>query len=114
MKLELAVEILKEFNKWRRGEDAYGWYEEPEKNSQLPYTPAQIGVAIDTITTHVKQEFEMKQYAVTYRFIENGHECKATWGGGAVSKEAAIKISSDWYGFKKDGIRVLSCEVKEL
>ena len=47
MPIEEALKVLTEFNKWRRSEAPYGWYEEPEKTLQLPYTPKEIGEAID-------------------------------------------------------------------
>ena len=51
-----ALEILTEFNKWRRSEAPYGWYEEPEKTLQLPYTPAVIGEAIDVAIAILKEK----------------------------------------------------------
>lgn len=47
MSVEEALKVLIEFNKWRRGYVPYGWSEEPEKNLQMPYTPTDIGKALD-------------------------------------------------------------------
>ena len=50
-------------------------------------------------------------YMVTFTFVENGHECRTSWTGAAASREDAIAIAEDWFGFKKDGIKVLKTEV---
>lgn len=42
-----AAKILAEFNHWRRGEPPYDWSDDPAKRKELPYTPTQIGEAID-------------------------------------------------------------------
>ena len=47
MSVDDARKILVEFNKWRRGDDPYGWYEEPEKTLQMPYNSTEIGKALD-------------------------------------------------------------------
>lgn len=44
---EEAYEILSEHQKWRRGEDKYAWNEDPTKDMAMPYSPTQIGWAID-------------------------------------------------------------------
>ena len=42
-----ALEILLEFNKWRRAQGDYAWNEDPTKNKPYPFKPSQIGEAID-------------------------------------------------------------------
>ena len=49
MNLRKAIRILGEFNKWRRGEGIYQWNEDPAKNRNLPYSPTEIGEAIDEV-----------------------------------------------------------------
>jgi hypothetical protein len=45
MNLETAIEILREYNLWRRGEmDRHG------------YTPKQVGLAIDFVVEEFKKE----------------------------------------------------------
>ena len=51
-----ACNVLREFNQWRRGEGDYAWDEHPEKNKSLPYTPAIIGQAIDTVVDIVENK----------------------------------------------------------
>lgn len=54
-----AAKILAEFNKWRRGEPPYDWSADPTKRKELPFTPMQIGEAIDTAENVMKGENEM-------------------------------------------------------
>ena len=42
-----ACEILREFNDWRRGIGVYEFSDDPDKNAQCPYSPSEIGKAID-------------------------------------------------------------------
>lgn len=49
-----AAKILAEFNKWRRGEPPYNWSDDPKKRKELPYTPKQIGEAIDVAVEAMK------------------------------------------------------------
>lgn len=42
-----VIEVLEEFNEWRRGSGPYAWSEDPSKSRQFPYSPHEIGVAID-------------------------------------------------------------------
>lgn len=42
-----AIDVLTEFNRWRRGEGKYAWNEDPAKNAECPYSPKAIGQAID-------------------------------------------------------------------
>ena len=57
MDRKTAVEILREFNEWRRGEGKYEFSENPDENLQFPYTPKKVGKAIDFavkyLETHV-------------------------------------------------------------
>lgn len=54
-----AAKILAEFNRWRRGEPPYDWNDDPKKRKELPFTPMQIGEAIDTAENVMKGENEM-------------------------------------------------------
>lgn len=45
MRLPIAIDILSDHNKWRRGDDAV-----PASNPRL------LGIAIDTILEHLKNE----------------------------------------------------------
>ena len=47
MTYETAAKILKEFNRYRRGEGEYMWNEDPAKNKPLTLSPRVIGEAID-------------------------------------------------------------------
>lgn len=47
MSVKEALKVLIEFNKWRRGDAPYGWYEEPEKVVEMPYNPTEVGKALD-------------------------------------------------------------------
>lgn len=47
MSLVKATEIMREFQERRKGIGKYQWNEDPLKNKDLPYTPAEIGKAID-------------------------------------------------------------------
>ncbi len=49
-----VCEILLEFNEWRRGAGDYEFNEDPTKNKDCPYSPAEIGKAIDTAIKFLK------------------------------------------------------------
>ena len=51
-----AAKILAEFNRWRRGEPPYDWSDDPANRKDLPYTPKQIGEAIDIAVQAMKGE----------------------------------------------------------
>ena len=42
-----ARRILLEFNDWRRGIGPYEFKTDPAENTEFPYSPAEIGKAID-------------------------------------------------------------------
>ena len=47
-RLDMAIGILREFNKWRRAEGDYAFNEaDPSMNKPCPFTPEEIGKAID-------------------------------------------------------------------
>ena len=50
----IAIAVLEEFNKWRRGQGEYAWNEDPSKNKVLDITPEQIGFAIDYAVEFLK------------------------------------------------------------
>lgn len=50
MTSEKAIEILREHNRWRRGE---GEYDQP--GTTLPYTPKEIGIAIDVVIEEIEK-----------------------------------------------------------
>lgn len=50
MKAEEAIEIIKEMQKWRRGEEPYD-----VAPSAMPYTPNEFGCAIDCVTEIVQE-----------------------------------------------------------
>ena len=48
-----TYEVLREFNLWRRGEGKYeGFYQ------KFPYTPKEIGIALDVAIEKLKKEVE--------------------------------------------------------
>lgn len=47
MTYQQAQVILSEHQKWRRGEGKYAFSEDPLQNVDMPYTPTEIGCAID-------------------------------------------------------------------
>ena len=55
MTIKEAADILDEFNKWRRGQGKYGWKENPSEYLVCPYSPGEIGVAIDTLVEHARE-----------------------------------------------------------
>ncbi len=55
-----ALEILREFNQWRRAEGEYEWNEDPAKNKQLPFKPGDIGIAIDTAIDLMDKALNLK------------------------------------------------------
>ena len=50
METQKAIEILREHNRWRRGE---GKYDQP--GITLPYSPKEIGIAIDVVTNELEE-----------------------------------------------------------
>ena len=55
-----ALEILLEFNEWRRSQGKYAWNEDPAKNKQLPFTPKEVGEAIDTACSLMDKVVNLK------------------------------------------------------
>lgn len=55
-----ALKMLKEFNKWRRAEGEYEWNEDPTKNKNLPFTPKDIGIALDTAIDLMDKALNLK------------------------------------------------------
>ena len=53
-----ALEVLREFQMWRRCEGKYKWSETPSENETLPYTPKEIGFALDVAFDTLKKEVE--------------------------------------------------------
>ena len=41
------AKALRKYNRWRRGQGAYKWSEDPKKNKPCPYSPKTIGYLID-------------------------------------------------------------------
>lgn len=41
------LKVLKEYQDYRRGTGSYAWNEIPEKNKEFPYSPKEVGEAID-------------------------------------------------------------------
>ena len=41
------LKVLKEYRDWHRGIGGYAWNEIPEKNKEFPYSPKDLGEAID-------------------------------------------------------------------
>lgn len=56
----------------------------------------------------------MKTFLITFKFIENNHECKTSWTGTAVSESAAVDHAKAWFGFEEDGIEVISMDVQTI
>jgi len=42
-----AIEILKEYNMWRKGAGKYAWNDDPSKNANFPYKGNELSEAID-------------------------------------------------------------------
>ena len=42
-----ALKVLVEHQKWRRGEEPYGWSEDPVAVKPMPYSPKEVGEALD-------------------------------------------------------------------
>ena len=50
MNIKTAVEILDNYNKWRRWDDDF----ENGKSPEMPH-PKQIGIALDTVVRYLKE-----------------------------------------------------------
>ena len=48
MEYQTAYNILMCYQQWRRGEGKFAWNDDPEKNEMFPFSPQEIGAAIDT------------------------------------------------------------------
>lgn len=53
-----ALEVLSEFQMWRRGEGKYAWSETPFENEPLLYSASAVGVALDVAIETLKKEVE--------------------------------------------------------
>ena len=53
-----AYEVLREFQMWRRAEGKYKWIETPAENEPLPYSPREVGVALDVAIVTLGKEVE--------------------------------------------------------
>lgn len=47
MTYQQAHDVLAEYQQWRRGEGRYAWDGEPAKYPTAPFTPSELGEAID-------------------------------------------------------------------
>lgn len=56
---EKALEVLREFQMWRRGEGKYKWSETPSENETPPYSPGEVGIALDIAIATLKKEVEI-------------------------------------------------------
>lgn len=54
MKVEEAIKVLTEFNKWRRGEPPYDWNEDPSLMIEFPFDVKEVGEAIDEAINMLK------------------------------------------------------------
>ena len=55
----------------------------------------------------------MKYITIRFTFKENGSVHTTTWTARCVCEAAAIREAREWFGFDKDGIKVLKTEVIE-
>ena len=74
-----AAKILAEFNHWRRGEPPYDWSDDPKKRKELPYTPQQIGEAIDVAVSCLNKS---PQRTVIERIWDAACKARSFWGYG--------------------------------
>lgn len=53
MTLQEAVAILRAHNEWRRGNRSESWHD------PMPYSPAELGMAIDVVCDHIEHPLGM-------------------------------------------------------
>lgn len=69
-----AIAILREMNKWRRGEHPYDG-ETPETHRDMPYSPRVFGEAIDEVVRCIAEC--APKFAYNYHESENDECCGA-------------------------------------
>ena len=53
-----ALEVLCEFQMWRRGEGKYRWSETPTADNAFVYSTKDVGIALDVAIATLKKEVE--------------------------------------------------------
>lgn len=61
MKVEDAIKVLTDFNKWRRGEPPYEWNEDPSLMIEFPFDVKEVGEAIDEAIRMLKHADDMER-----------------------------------------------------
>lgn len=72
--LKRHLGVLEDFNRWRRGEPPYDWNEDPSKRVEPPWSPKEVGAAIDVAAGVVR--------AVLKTAGEEGPDGTVGTGGG--------------------------------
>lgn len=57
-KIEEALNIVKEMQKWRRGEKPYDTHYESEPPKQMPYSPFEYGQALDVLINFTEEQMK--------------------------------------------------------
>lgn len=60
-----TIEILSEFNDWRRGVGKYKWSEDPAAHQKLPFSPEEIGLAIDNAVRILRDANPARRTAIS-------------------------------------------------
>jgi hypothetical protein len=74
MKIEQAITILKEHNKWRRGTPPYD-----EVGNRQPYSAKDIGLAIDCVVEHYDDAFIPTAESYEKGFMQGKEAGELTW-----------------------------------
>lgn len=61
MKIDLAIKIVTEFQKWRRGESPYDG-DTPETHRLFDYSQKVLGEAIDSLLTFSRETLKTKNF----------------------------------------------------
>lgn len=86
-----AIKILREMNKWRRGEHPYDG-ETPETHRGMPYSPQEFGEAIDEVVERIEEY--APELAYNCHESENGECCGACdWEDSEDSRGNAICLN---------------------
>ena len=68
--MSTPIEIVREFQRWRRGQGKYGSYQEPM--ATIPWGPKVIGEALDAVLLDAER----------YKALELAHDCPDSRTGG--------------------------------
>lgn len=97
MSTPTPIEIVREFQRWRRGQGKYGSYQEPM--ATIPWGPKVIGEALDAVLRDAERFKALEQLTWGYDHMIGMSRRKddhmLVWGEGKTLADLADKLRSE-------------------